>query len=273
MIAPPDVLRRYDLRDPAHVAETAIAHVWKVALADGTPSALKIYKDDDPKGEEIGFRFVQTLNGVGVVKVYHFDYSVAVMEWLDGPSLGDVSRDGNDDAANAILIEVADALHQNPIRVELPTLADNFAPLLTLDMSPYWAERTKDNLCRAQQIALHMLDNQIEISALHGDLHHDNIKGSTRGYLAYDAKGLIGDRAYELANAFQNPLGAEALVHDPARATRMAEHWAQAWNTSPKRLISWAVAHCGLSMTWAQNFEDKAHSDLLDMLCAVLDDA
>jgi len=273
VIAPPAVLRRYDLREPTHVAETPIAHVWKVALADDTPAALKIYKDDDPKGEEIGFRFVQSLDGAGAVKVYHFDHSVAVMEWLDGPSLGDLSRGGDDDAANAALIKVADALHGAAIRVQLPSLMENFAPLLTLEISSAWAERTQANLMRAQKLASQLLDNQFEISALHGDLHHDNIKGSVRGYLAYDAKGLIGDRAYDLANAFQNPLGAEGLVHDPARARRMAEHWAMAWDTSPKRLLSWAVAHCGLSMTWAQNFEDKAHTDLLDMLCAVLDDA
>ena len=263
MIPPADVMRRYDLRDPKFVAETGIAHVWQVHMGNGDLAALKIYKDDDPKGEDIGFRLIQSLDGAGVVKVYHFAHSVAVMEWLDGPSLAELSRSGDDDRANAILIEVADALHQRPTQIDLPTLADQFTPL--------FERKVSGNLFRAQEIARSLIGNQIEIKMLHGDLHHDNIKDSARGYLAYDAKGVIGDRAYELANAFQNPLGAEALVHDPARARRMANTWAQHWNTSPKRLLSWAVAHCALSITWGWDGDEQTHLNLLDMLCGVLD--
>ena len=61
------------------------------------------------------------------------------------------------------------------------------------------------------------------------------------------------------------------LLFGDARARRMADTWAQHWNTSPKRLLSWAVAHCALSITWGWDGDEQTHLNLLDMLCGVLD--
>lgn len=268
MTCPPDtVLQQLGLSTPLHIAETAIANVWKVTRAGGGHAALKIYKNGDPKGEDIGFRLTKALNGQGTAKTFYFAQDVAVLEWLDGPSLGDLSRSGQDDKAAAELINVADQIHTAPTHLDLPSLADNFSPLMALQIARTWPAQTQKNIGRARGIAQHLLANQQEIRALHGDLHHDNIKGTAQGYRAYDAKGLIGDRAYELANAFQNPLGSDDLVTDPARARRLTDTWAQHWNTTPTRLLSWAAAHSALSMTWARNFEQPLHMEILDMLC------
>lgn len=268
MTPPAAVLRQHGLSQPIHIAETTIAHVWKVTRGDSF-AALKIYKTGDPKGEDIGFRLTQALNGTGMAKTYSIGEGIAVLEWLSGPSLGDLSRNGQDAAAATELIQVADAIHTGPATTNLPPLADQFDALMTLQINPAWPAQTRQNIQTGQQIAQHLLANQQDIRTLHGDLHHDNIKGSARGYLAYDAKGLIGDRGYELANAFQNPLGADALVTDPARARRLAQTWAQHWDTSQKRILSWAAAHCALSMTWADNFKQPQHMKTLDMLCAL----
>lgn len=269
MTCPPDtVLQQLKLSEPAHIAETPIAHVWKVTRDDGF-AALKIYKDRDPKGEDIGFRLTQALAGKGAAKTYHFNDGVAVLEWLDGPPLGDLSRDGHDIRAASALINVADKIYATSTAIDLPTVADNFSELLQLHINPAWPDATQRNIRFGQHSARHLLNTQQDICALHGDLHHDNIKDSARGYLAYDAKGLIGDRAYELANAFQNPLGADALVTDPARARRLADIWATHWQTTPKRLLSWAAAHAALSMTWAATFDQPLHMKKLSMLCAL----
>ncbi len=270
MMPPAAVLLRYDLSGPEHVAETAIAYIWKVAQANGDPAALKIYKNGDPRGEETGFALMRALDGQGAARIYHFDHSIAVLEWLDGPSLGEFSRNGQDDLAAAELIAVADQIHAAQPKLTLPTLRDHFKPLMTLKIDPAWAARTKHNLAQAQQIAAQLLDSQSQIRALHGDLHHDNIMGSARGYLAFDAKGVTGDRCYELANAFQNPLGADDLVHDPVRAQRLAHIWGQHWNVPPQRLLSWAAAHSALSITWTGNFDQAAHTDLLGMLLGLI---
>lgn len=268
MTCPPDtVLQQLGLSDPLHIVETTIANVWKVTRADGEPAALKIYKNRDPKGEDIGFRLTAALDGKGTAKTYAFADGIALLEWLDGPSLGDLSRSGQDNEATARLIKVADQIHTAPKNLELTPLADNFDPLLTLQVSPTWPAITQQGILQGQHMAKQLLANQHDIRPLHGDLHHDNIKDSTRGYLAFDAKGLIGDRAYELANAFQNPVGSDALLTDRARARRLANTWAQHWETTPTRLLSWAAAHSALSMTWARNFDQPLHMKTLSMLC------
>ncbi len=270
MKPPATVLRRYGLSSPAHVAETAIANVWKVIRKDSTPAALKIYKNNDPMGEETGFALMQALNGQGGATIYHFDQSVAVMEWLDGPSLGALSRNGKDDLASAELIRVADQMHAAQPVVTLPTLRANFDALMTVKIEVTWPAGTKRDIIMARQIAGQLLNSQTDLYALHGDLHHDNIKGSPRGYLAFDAKGVIGERAYELANAFQNPVDATDLVTDPTRALRLADMWGQHWQIPPKRLLSWAAAHCALSITWAGNFGQRARTDLLTMFLGLI---
>ncbi len=261
------VLAEHQLSDATHIAETAIADVWKVTRANGDQAALKIYKNGDTKGENIGFRLTRALAGQGTAKTYHFAQDVAVLEWLDGPSLGDLTRNGQDVQAAAELIHVADQIHTASTKLQLSSLKEHFRPLLTLNITPTWPSRTQQGIGTGQRIARHLLENQQEIRALHGDLHHDNIKDSTRGYLAYDAKGIIGDRAYELANAFQNPLGSHDLLRDPERARHMAATWAQHWNTTPKRLLSRAAAHSALSMSWAGRFDRELHISTLEMLC------
>ncbi|WP_341366509.1 aminoglycoside phosphotransferase family protein [Yoonia sp. BS5-3] len=269
MTPPLAVLRQHQLSKPVHIAETAIAHVWRVNRSNGDLAALKIYKNGDTKGEETGFRLTSALNGHGAARVHFYADAVAILEWLDGPSLDTLSHNGNDLQAAATLIKVADQIHANAPPITLPSLAENFAALIQLKLDPSWPAQTQRNISFGRKTARALLDNSQDMRALHGDLHHQNIKDSARGYLAYDAKGLIGDRAYELAAAFQNPLGADALVTDPARARQLAQIWAQHWGTSPNRILSWAAAHSALSMTWAGNFEQPLHMRILDMLCAV----
>jgi streptomycin 6-kinase len=99
---------------------------------------------------------------------------------------------------------------------------------------------------------------------LHGDLHHDNIRTGARGFLAFDAKGLIGDPAYDLANAFMNPIDAPNIVADSARMIRMANTLANAVQINAPRLLDWAIAHCALTVAW----DNAAQPDvkLLNML-------
>ncbi len=125
-----------------------------------------------------------------------------------------------------------------------------FAALLLQKIDVRWPHETQTSIAASQTLAKKLLSQQIEICALHGDLHHDNIRLSDRGYLAFDPKGLIGDRAYDLANLFKNPVDAPAVFGDPDRITRKAEDLAKALDTSPKRILSWAVAHCGLPIVW-----------------------
>ncbi|OYX00148.1 MAG: hypothetical protein B7Z15_20540, partial [Rhizobiales bacterium 32-66-8] len=103
---------------------------------------------------------------------------------------------------------------------------------------------------RASGIALKLFDRPTAAVPLHGDLHHDNIMSSDRGWLAIDPKGLIGDPAYDVANVFINPKGAAHLATDPRRIAARADILAERLNYSRKRILGWAAAHAALSACW-----------------------
>ena len=88
------------------------------------------------------------------------------------------------------------------------------------------------------------------IVPLHGDLHHDNIISSDRGWLAIDPKGLLGDPAYETANVFINPERADKIASDPKRIAARADILSQRLGYNRKRILGWAAAHAALSACW-----------------------
>jgi streptomycin 6-kinase len=58
----------------------------------------------------------------------------------------------------------------------------------------------------AAETAADLLATQRDVVVLHGDMHHENIlKFSSRGWLAIDPKGLVGERGFDYANIFCKP--------------------------------------------------------------------
>jgi len=242
-------LARFGLTSPVFADQSKIATIWKVER-NGQPAALKIYHDGDTKDEWPGFALLASREGNGAVEVYDAHDGMAVMEWLDGPSLGDMSRTCNDDEASAILGTTAAALHAVNTDCDLPLLTDRIGELLQFRTQSDWPQHTTEVIRAAQTLAHSLIENQRDIRPLHGDLHHDNIRRGTRGYVAFDAKGLIGDPAYDLANAFLNPMDAPATVGCQARMIRMAAILADTTGISAKRLLDWAAVHCALTIAW-----------------------
>jgi streptomycin 6-kinase len=92
-------------------------------------------------------------------------------------------------------------------------------------------------------------DSPIEVP-LHGDLHHDNIVLSQRGWLAIDPKGVLGDPGFDAANLFYNPLDRDTLCSDPERIARMAQTLSRTLKQDPRRLLDHAFAYGCLSAAW-----------------------
>lgn len=250
----PVILADMDVDAATFVAETPYAIVWKALRQDGTPAAMKIYKTD-MDNEAAGFAMLRHWNGVGAAHLYAQTQTAALLEWLDGPSLGDIVRAGDDEMPTRVLGEVANTLHNAPARPDfaLDTLEDWFADLFAATYAPDCPPEARATLRHATSIAQRLLAATTEQRALHGDLHHDNIIQTPRGAIAFDAKGVMGSRLYELANAFRNPLGAESSVLQPAAVKRRADTWAQSFETTPKALLEWAAAHGALSLAWSSN--------------------
>lgn len=249
MIPSDKLLARFGARSPVLANETGIATIWKVHYRDGF-AALKIYKNGNTQDEWPGFDLLDALAGKGTAWLYQRSKGAVLMEWLDRPTLGDLSRDGQDDLATQEIGWIANAIHASKARPNLRSLEENFKELLSLKISKAWPPDVQSDFAAAQKLAAKLIANQVDIRALHGDLHHDNIMLGERGYVAIDAKGLIGDRAYDVANAFKNPLGAYDVYGDSGRIMRMANDLSTIMKIPRTRLLGWAAAHCALSIIW-----------------------
>lgn len=246
------LLTAFHVTDARHVTDTPIASIWQVKRADGTTACLKCYTGDDLRDEAPGFDLLTALDGHGAVRVFERNGAAILMEWLDGPSLGDMVRQGDDAQATQILGDVAQQLHQSRIDPphSLDPLPHRFQALFAATFTPDCPSSVRQTVRAACELAQPLLANQTNIRPLHGDLHHDNVRGSGRGFLAFDAKGVLGEATFELANAFRNPLGSDALFSDPGVILRRAAQWSAALNVSQSHLLSWAAAYSALSLSW-----------------------
>lgn len=274
-LPPAELLARFDVAPVSFVEETAIANIWRVQRADGQPAALKVYKGAHLSNEGPGLCFLRALPGTASARVYDHGSNSALIEWLDGPTLGEMSRNGEDKKASALLVEVANAIHsQAPLSLSnLPLLSDWFEALFSCDFASNCPSRTRQNILRCRTMAKDLFRGQHDVRPLHGDLHHDNIKLGERGYCAFDAKGILGERTYELANAFRNPKGTPELVRDPQRIRYLLNVWGEAFRVDEHRLLRWATVKIALSIVWrgGGTVEADPEFDLLDVFMSLVD--
>lgn len=107
-----------------------------------------------------------------------------------------------------------------------------------------------------------LLSSPHDAVVLHGDLHHGNILDfGTRGWLAIDPKGLVGERGFDYANIFTNPDLAEPtrpVAIEPERFTQRVNIVSEIARIERQRLLMWIVAWCGLSSVWFLQEGDSA---------------
>jgi streptomycin 6-kinase len=232
----PIAQERWNLRHVTDLAETATSRLWRAECPAHGAVVLKILK---PYGadEVHGVTLMAALKGQGMVRLLDQADAAILMEDLPGERLGDLVRRGQDSEATDILAGVAAKIRAAP--------PDRLVPLTRhlralLDSADFPAERAL-----AEKLLAHAPS-----VALHGDLHHDNILHSPRGWLAIDAKGLAGDPAFEFANAFRNPFDCQPLARQPERMLALAHAFAQSSGATPIRILTWARVLVATSMLW-----------------------
>lgn len=236
------------------VADTPGAQVWKVTCDDETPAALKLPRRSKGGNERPAGAMLRYWQGDGAARIYAGSDGPLLIEWLDGPSLGDRARDGDIAGADLILTEVAAGLRGRigAPWADLPTLDTWCHALLTFDLRPL-----EPNVALWFEAAARLCEDLLATAPppvpLHGDLHHDNVIVTKRGPLAFDPKGLSGDPAYELANAFRNPKGVTTPLTDAGRIDALAQAAAAAMEVPVSRVIGWAAVKSALSLTWTLN--------------------
>lgn len=121
----------------------------------------------------------------------------------------------------------------------------------------------KDLVDKAHELFKQLISTQKDNFLLHGDLHHDNIISSDRGWLAIDPKGVIGEREYESASFILNPYKQftekEELISEEFFANRI-ELIATTLRFDKKRITQWAFVKSVWGQIWRvrdSNKEDK----------------
>ncbi|AXF25061.1 3'-kinase [Burkholderia pyrrocinia] len=212
------------------------------------PAMLKVATCDE---ERLGNALMTWWNGQGAAQAWQHDGDAILLERAQpSPSLAGYSASGRDDDAMRIACDVVARLHAHraPEPPSVVPLHDWFYALLSNDAE-------NDVLRRSATVARQLLAAPaVDEVVLHGDIHHDNILHfGARGWLAIDPKGLRGDRAFDYANLFCNPV--HDIAVDPARFERRVALVADAAQLDRCRLLQWILAWSGLSAVWLMEDE------------------
>ena len=99
---------------------------------------------------------------------------------------------------------------------------------------------------RAAALRRELVSDVPEPVLLHGDLHHANVlRSETRGWLAIDPKGVVGERAYDVVQFLFNP-GPVTLE----TTRRRIDGFVERLNLDRRRVVAWAFVQSVVSACW-----------------------
>lgn len=246
------LLARWGASDPVAIADTPTSRVARVSLARGGTAVIKHLK---PIGLEDGLRgaaYLAWRDGRASVNLLARGVDALLLEDAGDESVIDYLGRNGDAAATAVLLATLAELHApsaQPAEPSLQTLDERFASLF--DKADADRRRGAETLfVEAAGVARRLVDDQRDAGPLHGDMHHENVIRSPRGWLAIDPHGLVGDPAYDAANLFYNPVDRDDLRTDPARIRSMARAASDTLDRDPVVVLSYGFAHACLSASW-----------------------
>ena len=165
------------------------------------------------------------------------------------------SATGNTKAVAELMAKLY-AASEEPLPSALLPIRDRFAALFQRARDDQNAGCQTDYV-HAAIIADQMMSNASELRGLHGDLHHENILFSSRGWLVIDPVGLVGEVGFGAANMFYDPADRDDLCLDPRRIAQMADAFSRALDVDPRRLLDQAYAYGCLSAAWNADGEEE----------------
>lgn len=242
-------LQAWALSSSILVARTRTSDVYAVTRG----SDALILKLLSPLGREEGrgATALRYFDGHGAVRLVRDDEGAQLMEYAAGEELATLVERGEDERATRVIAQVIAEMHGVP----QDSPYDGLMPLNQW-FGALFAKAREDRPARGESIyvrgaalAERLLADQRDVRALHGDVQHYNIRHSPRGWLAFDPKGLVGERTYDCANALCNPARPD-LVHDETRLLTSAAIFADALALDPWRVLAFTYAWSCLNASW-----------------------
>ena len=257
-----EYLEAWNLSDPQPLTATPTSQLYTVRHEDETV-ILKLLTDD-AWAEQRSSAALTCFGGHGAVRLYQRDEKAQLIEYADGAELVTLVENGDDAGATRIIAEVLNQLHS----AGQPTLCEGVLPLEVWFEALFSKAKADEGsgieliYVRGARVARWLLDDPRDVRVLHGDIHHRNIRQSARGWLAFDANGLVGERAYDCANALCNPYRGiprhDDLVHNAPRLLRNAGILADGMRIDRARVLAFTYAYTILNACqwWSLDNED-----------------
>ncbi len=246
------------LESPELLAETPTSSVWRVRRGDDL-LALKVLTEVGKADEFRGAQALRHFDGLGAAHLVNHDDGAHLVEFVDGPSLLEVADADGDESAVQVLAQTLKRLHSTvrPGRDSWTSMRERFRALFAASANG------SDQTRAACRVAERLVAEPHDECVLHGDLHHENIiMSSSRGWLAIDPKGLWGERAFDAANIFLNPVARPEVVASAERFGRVLELVCFELKLDRQRMAAWAFCYACLSATWSQADGDSPDSTL-----------
>jgi streptomycin 6-kinase len=252
-LLPAELAERWGIQSSTLIADTRTSVIHRVLRRDGTTAITKQLKPS-ALHELPGMDFLGWRQGHGAARLLDRCGMACLLEDAGTVMLKDYRLAHGEEVSNGVIVTLLGQLHEtsaSPPPASLLPLREHFRALFER-AGTSTGTALSDMLRICASMAETLLASQVDIRPLHGDLHHENIiSGETRGWLAIDPQGLIGDPAYDVANIFGNPDGAFPEIIGRARITRLMSLFSPLIGCSEEKILRYAIAHAGLSICWS----------------------
>ncbi len=247
-----DYLRKWELRNPKLLARSPRSEVY-IVYQGSEKVALKLLTPTGVEDESDGAVALRYFDGQGAVRLLAHDEQAHLLEFAGNEELAQMVYRGDDLAAAQVIAAVLNELHRPQPDVPKPqlrTLPQRFRSLFDTAARDE-AAGVESIYVRAARVARRLLAHPQDECVLHGDIQHHNIcLHPLRGWLAYDPKGLYGERLYDAANTLCNPAGARHQVLSEERFLQVSQVLADGMGVDLERLRAFAFAFACLSASW-----------------------
>jgi streptomycin 6-kinase len=261
------------------------ARAWSVSVEQTRDSATSLLGFGRRGGQLVVLKLIKqagdewqsgsiarAFDGHGIARVLECDDGAVLFERLTpGYSLARLTLEGRDDEAIDVLAETIQTMSGHAPPPDCPTVRGWAASF------DAYVARADDRIppqlvADAHRRFLSLEGSQGNRQLLHGDLHHYNVLfDSTRGWLAIDPKGVVGEVEFELGATLRNPFERPDLFVSAAIVERRLARLARRLNINLARALEWGFAQAVLSAIWRleDGFTVEADAPVLRLATAI----
>jgi streptomycin 6-kinase len=242
-------LAAWNLSNPQLLTQTATSHIYTVT--HGTETVILKVLSASETEEQTGALALRYFDGRGAVRLLRYDEGAHLLEYAAGDELVTLVERGEDENATRVIAQVIKQLHSIPQDAPPDGLfvLDRWFGALFAKAAADRQAGSESIYVRSAALTERLLADQREVRVLHGDIHHRNIRQSSRGWLAFDPKGVVGERTYDCANTLCNPVMPK-LVHNETRLLTNAAILADALALDLSRVLAFTYAYACLNASW-----------------------